>query len=327
MRLKKKFARVVVAVAASAVATASCGGDSAEAPGNEGGRAEAATEIRVAINNTASSLLAVVAEDQGFFEEEGLDAEVSVVQNITQIPPALGKQYDIGFGVQPILILAASEGLPLCMVAGNEESTEENPVLVLMAAPGSDIDGPEGLSGKRLGAPTLVGNLHLATQYWLEEEGVDLSTVTSVQAQSPAMIDQLNAGLLDVAEMQQPFINIAKEQGFVEVGYPLAAVGEPAYMASWQADCNWAEQNRDAVESFEAALNTAADWISENETEARALLAEHTGLDAAVVAETPLPAFNTDFPTEAVTQWLEPMREIGGFAGDVDAESLVFSEE
>lgn len=281
-------------------------------------------ELRLALNNTSASLAAVVADEKGFFDKEGLDVDTKVLNDITKIPPALGKQFDIGFGVQPLMIRASTQGLPLTMVSGNEFTTAKTPEVLLMTRKDSGISSAKDMVGKKLGAPTLTGNLHLGALYWLKQNDVKPKSVKSVQVASPSMIDQLKAGKIDVAEMQQPFINLAKSKGMTEVDYPLSAVGDPAQLSSWQADQKWAKDNSSSVTKFKSALDDARKWMAKNEKETRKILAKFTKLPPNVVAKSPLPDFTTDTNKESVEQWDKVMRDVTDFKAKVDYDKLVF---
>jgi len=294
-----------------------CGGSS------EASSADGATTIRLALNNTASSLAAVVADDQGFFTDHELDVEITTLADISKIPPALGNQFDIGFGVQPTVIRGSAQGLDMVVVSGNGVSSTDSTDVLLMTSADSGISGPEDFAGKTLGAPTLTGNLHYATLYWLQENGVDPDSVNQVQVATPAMLDQLDQGVIDVAEVQQPFITAAEEAGMVVVEYPLAAVADPVGMSVWTASGDWAEENPDAIADYRAALDDAIAWMAEHEDETKSILATYTGQDAALVDKAPLPRFATDYTADDLAVWDEVLRSVGDFTGDVDYESLV----
>lgn len=309
--------RGIVAVSAAAALIASAAACSSGGDGGSDG------PVRIALNNTVASLPVVVADEQGFFTDEGLDVTLETVADITKLPPTFGKQYDIGFGVQPTLIRAASQGVEVVMISGNAVTTAEKPEYLLMARPDVEIDGPEDLEGLKLGAPTLAGNIHIGTLYWLEQNGVDPDSVDSMQVPTPTMIDQLEAGLIDVAELQQPFIDLAEEAGMVEAGYALGAVGEPTTMSSWQAERGWAEDNPDTLAAYRAALDSANAWIEDNDQEARELLSEHTGIDLDVIGESPLQTFTTEMSVDSIEQWDAPMRAVAGFTADLDYSTLI----
>lgn len=310
----------VAAVVALTAVLAACGGSSGSAKPSGGSQTP---EIRLALNNTSASLPAVIAEKQGYFAKHGLKVTSTVLVDITKIAPALGHQFDIGFGVQPIVIRAWTRGIKIVMVSGNEFTTEEHPELLIIARPDAHISSPADLKGKTLAAPTLTGNLHLGTLYWLKQQGIDPSSVRSVQVATPSMIDQLKAGTIDAAEIQQPFAELAINQGLVKVGYPLSAVGEPAQLSIWTASESWAKSHMKEITAFKQALDEANAFIKDQPDQAKAILADFTKLPTDVVNAAPLPSFTTVTGVANLEQWDKVLRDVGNFKGTVNYPDLV----
>ncbi len=310
---------VGAAVAAVALTTSlvACAGSAGE--GDEGG----STVIRLALNNTSSSLSAVVAEEQGFFEAHGLEVESTVMTDITKIPPALGNQYDIGFSVAPLVIRGATQGLGVVAVSGNGTTSDEFPHVQVVTTADSGIESVEDLEGRTLAGPTLTGTLHLGTLQWLEDAGVSAADVDAVQVATPVMMDQLEQGIIDAAELQEPYLTLAESEGFVLIGHPLSSVSETAQESLWIADGSWAEENGEAVAAFRAAISDAAAWIRDNDEEAKAVLAEFTGTDPALLKDSLIMHFTSDIRPEDLEAWGAVMKNVAGFEGTVDAESLV----
>ena len=80
----KKFAVIAVSMLTASLGVAACGGGTSTG--------EAGT-IRVAHNSNAGVLPVRIAEEQGYFKDEGLDVEFTKVENIGTLPPALGKSF------------------------------------------------------------------------------------------------------------------------------------------------------------------------------------------------------------------------------------------
>jgi NitT/TauT family transport system substrate-binding protein len=118
--------------------------------------------------------MVVIADKQGIFKKNGLDVTTQVVSDISKIPPTLGNQYDIGFGVEPLVIRGASQGLKTLAIAGNIESSASAPSVAMVAKPDSGIAGPKDMAGKTLAVANLTGNLYLGAAYWIDRGGVDL---------------------------------------------------------------------------------------------------------------------------------------------------------
>lgn len=302
---------------------AGCSGGSANTDAAPEGAEQSLVTVRLAENNTSASLAAYIADQQGFFEDHGIKIEATVLADISKIPPALGQQFDIGFGVQPALIRAASSGLDVVVASGNGLTSSERPEILLVTKPDSGIEGAADLAGKTLAAPTLNGNLHLGTLYWLDQNGVDPAAVNQVQVPTPSMIDQLEQGVIDVAELQEPYITVAKGKGLTVLPYGLSAVADPTSMSVWISSGEWANANEETIMSFRAAIDDAYTWMTENEAEAKAMLAEFTQQDIALVNNAPLPVFSSKYAISDLEAWDRVLRTVTDFSADVDLGKLV----
>lgn len=323
LRTKRVIGAAITSLVLAACGSASTTSTSSSASSTTGSPSSV-TPLTIAINNTSASLPVYVAAQEGFFTKEGLKASYTMLADITKVLPSLGKQYDIGFSVQPLIIRAVNQGLPVQQISGNEESSISNPGVMLVTKKGSNITTPQSLVGKKIGAPTLTGNIHLGTLYWLKTNGVNPTSVTSVQVATPAMIDQIKAGLIAAAEMQQPYINYARSQGLEATLYPLAAVGNPTFLSAWAANKSWAAANGKTITEFKAALNDAYQWISKNPDQARTLLSNFTHLPLNVVANSPLPFFTTNNTVSSVQQWGKVLSGVAKFNSAASFTSMVY---
>lgn len=298
-------------VAASMVLTA------CSSTGGEGGEGT----IRIAGNSNAAALPVWVGIDQGFFEDCGYDAEYTLVENITTLPAALGKSFDIALSVPPLLISAAAEGIGIQEVAGATLNTRDNPQTFLVAPEGSDIKTVKDLEGKTLGVQTITGSTHLGTKMWLQKEGVPEDSVKIVQVDGPAQADQLKSGRIDAVETLAPFSTTILKLGESIID-PQAAIAPEVSGIFWTASPNWVSDNEEALDCYREGLDKAADFIENDEEAAKEVLKEQSGLPDDIVAETVLPTYTSDVRPDDLQKWLDAMKEVGGFEGDVDVDSL-----
>jgi NitT/TauT family transport system substrate-binding protein len=325
-RGRKLVARFAAIALVSAVALTGCASQPEAAPSGGGDRDGAAVPLRLVTNNTLSSLPAVVALEKGFFADNGLDVTSTAVTDISKVPPTLGNQYDIGFGVQPLVIRGSAQGLKTVVLAGNGASNKDSAYMTLMTTKDSGIKSAKDMVGKVLAGPTLTGTHHTATLYWLQKGGVEASDLTSVQVSTPSMIDQLEQGQIDVAELQEPFIAEAKKRGLVEVAFSAEAVAPVTIESLWISSPTWAEENDDTVQKFRAALSEAVEWIADeaNERETKEILAEFTESDLALVEQAPLLDYKVEVTAEDLEVWGTAMKAVTDFSADVDYESLIY---
>lgn len=313
----------LVGVLVAALALAGCGGGSSSNGASASGSGSSSAPLRLVYTVTAATLPAWVAHDKGFFKKAGVTVELNSTNDLSSIIPALGRQYDLGVGIQPVTIKAASTGIDVVQVSGGEIVTKKNPTILVVSAPDSGILKPADLVGKSLGAPTLTGNINYATQYWLQKEGVDTSKVNFRQVNTPQMPDQLKAGRLDAAEIQEPYAEVLLKQGYHNVGYPLQAVGDPAYMASWIASGQWAKTHKKEIAAFRKGLDEANKYIADNKDGALQILAKYTGQPMDLIKSAPLADFSTENSPETLQQWDKVLKAVGNFTAKVDYDKLV----
>lgn len=312
----------LAAVAAAGVlALAACGGGTSSSTSAGGG---GDGTVRIALNNTTDALPVVVADQQGFFSAHGIKAATTTLNDVTLIPSLLGKQYDIGFSVAPILIRASAAGVPIVALSGNNGDSPQDQSVQVFTKPG--ITEPGQLRGKRIGAPTLTGNLNIATQAWLSKAGVDPASVQFVQVATPNMLDQLKAGQVDAVELIYPFISLAQQAGMHSLGDPERALS-PNYLGGtyWTGTRSWATANPQLVENFRAALQQADQWIKGNPDQAYQIAASYTKVPLEQAKLAPLGDYTTDVNPDDLRIWGDAMKRFGGFGGNVDPSRLVLS--
>ncbi len=321
--MRSNAARFAVAVVACIVALTACGSTQSSGSGSSSGAAKTTT-IRMALNNTTDSLAVVVAQKEGFFSQHNLDVKTTTLNDITVVPSLLGKQYDVGFTVAPILINAASHGLGVVMISGNNgDSPTDQPVQIYVR---SGIGSINQLASKRIGSPTLTGNINIATKAWLSANGVDPSSVNFVQVPTPNMVDQLKAGQVDAVELINPFINIAKQAGLTTLGDPERVLSKDYVGGTyWAANKSWAESNPGTVAGFRAALQQADAWIANNQDAAYQDAADYTKVPLAQAKVSPLGSYTTDVSAADLKIWGDAMTKFGGFNGTIDYASLVYT--
>ena len=322
-----RAATLVTALLLSLLAACGSGGSTstgaAPSSGSSGGGAGGGTDLRLVTTATAASLPMFIAQDEGMFAKHGLNTTLQFTENLTNIPAILGRQYDIGIGVQPVLIRAATSGIDVVEISGNERVTKDNPTILVVARPNAGITTPADLKGKRMAAPTIAGNINLATLYWLKQQGIDPGSVNVVQVNTPNMPDQLAAGQIDAAEVQEPFASILLRQGYVNVGYPLDAVANPAPMANWIANGEWAKSHLDEIGKYKAALQDAIDFIGSDPDRSYEILAKYTGTKVDVAKDIPLAIFTVETSVNDLQPWDKVLRSVSDFSKDVDYNSLI----
>lgn len=281
------------------------------------------TPVRLVFVPATTGLLVNVAQEQGFFDENGLDVELTPAANISEIIPTLGQQVEISLGTATDLIRASDSGLDVVQILGNTNDTEDNPFVRVIVPADSGIESVTDLEGRRVSSPTLSGVIHVATRYWAQQEGIDPDSIEGVQVPPPATVEQFNAGQVDAAEALEPFASALVGQGNVSIGDPFTSIGLPLATNFWMANGEWAANNPDAVDAFKQSLEQAQAFVESNEEDARAILQGYTGMPDPVAAGVSLPTFNLEIRTDDLARWVDVLVSLGDFEGEIDVSTLV----
>jgi NitT/TauT family transport system substrate-binding protein len=317
-----------VAAVAGLAALAGCGGtDDDKSPGAAAVPSPSSpTQVRVSYVPATTVLPLHVAKEQGYFAKRGLDVSLKEASNISDIPATLGRQFDIALGTATDLIRAGGAGVDVVQMAGNTIDTKANPFVQLMVKKNSAIKSVADLQGKRVGTPTLGGVIHAAVLYSAKNQNAEHSKIQGVEAPSPTLPDQLKAGRIDAVEALEPFATTLKRNGAVSLGDPFAAIGQPLATNFWIANGQWARENPEVVRRYVGALEQAVTFIEDNPKQARRILQGYTNMPPKIANVVPLPTWDFGIRSQDLDKWVDVLKDVGHFKGDVDPQKLVLTD-
>jgi NitT/TauT family transport system substrate-binding protein len=316
-----------IAAVAGLTALAACGGSDEQSPGAAAVPTPASpAQVRVSYVPATTVLPLHVAEAKGYFAQRGLDVTLKEASNISDIPATLGRQFDIALGTATDLIRAGGAGVDVVQMAGNTIDTKTNPFVQLMVKKDSGLKSVADLQGKRVGTPTLGGVIHAAVLYSAKQQNAEHAKIQGVEAPSPTLPDQLKAGRIDAVEALEPFATTLKKKGSVSLGDPFAAIGQPLATNFWIANGAWARKNPEVVQRYVGALEQAVAFIKDNPKEARRILQGYTKMPPKVSNIVPLPTWDFGIRTQDLTKWVDVLKDVGHFKGNVDPQKLVLPD-
>jgi len=280
--------------------------------------------IRIAHNSNAAALPARVADAQGFFKKHNINVKFTQVEDVSTLPPALGKSFDIVLSAPTLELSATSHNIPMAVVSGATVDTEANPTVSLVASGSSGITDVKQLAGKTLGSLSPTGTIGVSTSYWLKKSGVDLSSVKVIAVNGPQQADQMKAGRVDAVVTVAPFsAQLMALPGSVNLGDPYLHLAPKISGINWAASKDWAGKNETAVKNFRAALDEAIAWIGDHDADARKVLQSYTQLSDQVAQKLKFPTYETEVRQSDLDKWLTAMKEADNFNGRVNTSQMV----
>jgi NitT/TauT family transport system substrate-binding protein len=283
------------------------------------------TPVRAAYVPVATWLPAWVAKEKEIFKKNGLDVSLTAIQNLSLLPPTMGKQFDIAASTPPDLIKAAANGIDVVAITGGVVESSSHMSMQFIVKKNSGINSIKDLAGKTIATPTIGAIMHVATLTWLKKNGVDPNSIRAVEVPFPNMVDQLKGSKVDALELLQPFVGqILSQPDFMTLGDPLLAVDDPALFVMWIANGTWAKNNKETVAKWTQSINEAKEFIDKNGPESRAILGKYTNLPPAVTDKIPLPYYESAIKPSQIEVWVKALRDLGTLNLPVDANKIVF---
>ena len=287
-------------------------------------RATALTRIDIVMPAFDGVANAFYAKHRGFFRQQGLDARITIVPDVTLFMPAL-LSGDADF--TPIsmgsLAVAKSKGAPVRLVASASLYLPLAPITVLVARKGSTIRGARDLVGKKVAIDALNAIPHVAMRRWLKRNGVPETKVDFRPIPFPQMLAPLARGEIDAAVIGEPYLTMALRRGAVRVTNVFRVVCPKICLVSgWMAR---KDQDPTLTAKFRNAIQAASVWANNkaNRRASAAILAKYTPIDAAVMRTMTRAYFAKRLVPGLGQPWIDAYAEFGLIPESFPAIQLV----
>jgi NitT/TauT family transport system substrate-binding protein len=283
------------------------------------GSAQAQSKVAIAYIPGGDMLPAFVAQEQGYFKENGIEAELISVPLATNIPAAVvsgGAQ--IGMTTTSIMFQARENGIDLVAISGMSWDTRKNPQLSLIVGKNSGIRTAGDLVGKKIAFPGLKSLFDAAMMQWLKLKGVDPAKVTFIEARMPQLNDLLKSGNVDAIALVDPFRAKAVSDGIgVKLADYLVEAKDNQPLAYWATLRDYSRDHAADLKAFKAGIEEALLFIKDHGDEARQIGAKY--LRGNILVD--LPNWNTSLKPEDFKAQIDIEYAVGMLQRSPDIEA------
>jgi ABC-type nitrate/sulfonate/bicarbonate transport system substrate-binding protein len=305
---------------ATVLVVAACGSSAGEGGGGDAG-SSGPTALTVGYFPLVHTATAVEAGEAGHFEAAGLDVELQQTAGGAQaIPSLVAGELDITYGNYTSALLAAQQGLPVRIIAGNDIGADDHAVMV---APDAPYQGPEDLAGARIAVVNLSNIGTIAINAVLQDAGVDISTIQFVELPFPDMASALSAGDVDAIWQVEPFQASALASGARVLFKMFEGPVEGMPVAGWLTTAQYAEENPEVIESFRTALDASIADLDGNRERFVELVPTYTQVPAEVVEQVALPDFDASVDVEQLQEMADLMLEYQIIDEEFDVSTII----
>lgn len=283
--------------------------------------AHAQTKVNIGFATASDFLPAFIAKDEGCFEKNKIDATLTRMPIVGNIPGALmSGSLQIGMSTPTVLLQAKEGGLDLVAVAGATRMLKANPNISLVARKEVNIKTAADVKGKKIGVPGVNSVADVMFRKWLKNNNVKLEDVTFIETPFPQMPDLLKGGTIDAVVAVEP---IRSRIVSADIGYRIpeefyVAVNPDSVLAFWIATADWAKGNAETLKNFRGCLREGLAFIQSNPDKAKEIEKKYLGFNTPV-----LPTMTTDVKADDFTFFVGLGKELGLVRKDIDVKTLV----
>jgi NitT/TauT family transport system substrate-binding protein len=236
------------------------------------------TKIRIGYEANLSNYQFFVADELGYFEDEGLDVEI-IKFNTTneQTLALLAGQVDMIPNSSMALLLEAEAEHPGRFLIFSAHGDLGNKVLVKKDSGITSIDQIANLKLGTFPGTTMdtYSKMSLAPYF----DSAHFPTI--VPMQPPNLVEALASGQVDAIYIVEPFLSIAMQK--IEVtellDNPLGNILSPFTGGASVLHKGFADEHPEEAAAIVRAIEKATAYIREHDTEARDILAKYTGYE------------------------------------------------
>jgi len=338
MRTTRRIAPAIAAAGAALALTLI--GCSSQAPATnddpaESGGKDLAT-LNLAVSGTLNDGAIRGGIEEGFFAEEGLNIEFTVVPNpAAGLAAAQGGQVDLVGSTTIALLATASQGIPVLAVATNGglpdefpegETAEDYEASGLYGSPANGITSIDQLEGRTIAVPARAAAMEVATSVSLDNAGISPDSINWVALDFASAVAALENGNVDAAALFPPFTDQAVAAGAPKIASPIIDFHEYGPGGYWITVESIAEKKAEQLAAFQRAVVKSNTWANENPDKAVAFALE--AIDSPLsVEQVTAPYWPTDIGESSIERANEKMAKFGFIPAPLDVSKLIFRGE
>jgi len=242
-------------------------------------QSQSVTTVRVATLPIDVASQALYAKDEGFFQAEGLDVELTLMSNGGAIAAGVAGG-SLDFGASNVVNLAAGyeNHLPYVLVAPGGAYSDTQPTSKLVVSADSPIKSAKDMSSKTIAVNLLNSIDSVGVLAWIDKNGGDSKSVKLVEMPYPTIGPAVAKGSVDVGSIDEPFLGDAINNNHLRaVGQPLDAVSKKFVEGAFFCTRDYATSHPDVIRKFADAMAKAADWANAHPDLSAKVLEKYSG--------------------------------------------------
>ncbi len=291
----------------------------------------ASAPIRIGYQKLSIYAPVFIAQDKGFFREQGLTVELSPFTSANQMMNAVLAGQLEGTGLSNVQVALSVEAKDpgkarfINFLVWNPDSYAD----YFITRKGSGIKTVKGVQEKTVGIHPGSAVKAFATAL-LESEGVDIKKTPIIELEPATMAAALVAGRIDALYCMDPVATklVTAKQADVLVHNPIGKIaGSPVPISGTLIASSFAKSRANDARSFEAAIEKAIDYIRDqvNHAEMARIVAKYTDATAEDIQRERVPQYwkRSEIDRARVRALSDRFRALGIIPEGVSADRMI----
>ncbi|GAA1559104.1 ABC transporter substrate-binding protein [Actinomadura kijaniata] len=315
----------MASVAAVALTLTACGG-----PGETGAPNPRGLEkpvLNVGVVPVPDSAPLQIAQQRGFFREEGLTVRAKPIKASPEATPMLlNGSMDLALLNYVSTFTAQDKGaISFKLVADSYQGTSNS--FALLTGKDSRIATPADLRGKKIAVPAVRSVTDLLLAVRLRTAGLDPARdVTVTPIPLAGMGAALRQGSVDAVAAVEPFVTgVQNEHGARRLADLVTGPTRDFPIAGWGGTARFAERNPKTVAAFQRAIGKALRVAADRDEVVKAIPA-YTRIPAETAAAITLGSFPATLDAARLERVAALMREFGYLSRTPDIASMLVAQ-
>ncbi|MEU1722488.1 ABC transporter substrate-binding protein [Actinomadura sp. ATCC 39365] len=314
---------IVVGVAL-ALTLAGCGGGGGEtAKSSANSKGLEKTTIKVGALPVPDVVSVYLANEKGFFKEEGLTVEpVTITGGAAALPQIESGALDISQTNYVSTFLAVSKGKKIKLVADMYQAAPNT--FNIMVPKDSPIKTVADLKGKTVYVNNVKNIATLAVETQLKVAGLAETDVKFMEKPFPEQGNAINTGQADAGWMTEPFITANQSAfGFRKLADTMTGQTEDFPIAGWMATEDWVQKYPKTLAAFQRAIAKAQQLASSDRKVIEETLPKYTKIDAKTASVITLGTYPSELNENRLQKVADLMLEYKYLTSPVDVKSVI----
>jgi NitT/TauT family transport system substrate-binding protein len=320
-----RFLLVGAAGLAVALASACSSGAASDSPSSSAGP-ELST-VNLYMTSSADEAPVWLAEQDGFFKQEGLTVNIVYAASSGAIIPSIAAHTADFTQLNYVTIFAEeakSPQLGIRVIADDDQAAPNTSVV--MVSKSSKLTSVAQLKGKTVAFPSAsVDDGSLALDEQLRGYGIKPSAYTVVPISFADMLSPLTQGEVNAAFEVPPFITVAEAKAGAKplidlMSGPMA--GFPS--TGWATDASFLAKYPKTVAAFQRAIEKGQQVAASDPALVRKILPAHIkGLSASLASVMALQTYNTTLSATRLQRVVDVMQQFGYLPSSFNLNSML----